>query len=176
MEPTGPPANLGPWLEALLVRELDALERELDLFPDDASVWGVVPGVTNGAGTLALHLCGNLQHYVGAVLGGTGYVRDREREFARRGVPRAELAAEIRRTAAVVRTVLPGVAPDRLAQEYPEAVGGVRLPTGLFLLHVASHFAHHLGQIGYLRRALTGDNRSSGALSLKALQPRTPAA
>lgn len=153
----------------VLVRELESFAREMELFPDDELVWRVVPGVTNSAGTLALHVCGNLQHYVGAVLGGTGYVRDRPREFSQRSGSRAQLAQDLRRTAEVVERVVPGIPADVLAREYPEAVGGVRFATDLFLLHLCVHLAHHLGQAGYLRRMLTGDNVSSGAIAAKAL-------
>lgn len=63
---------LGRNLAILLVRELEAFERELDLFPDDESVWRAAPGISNAAGNLALHVAGNLQYFVGTVLGGRG--------------------------------------------------------------------------------------------------------
>lgn len=157
------------WLRALLSRELTSFCDELSLFPDEERVWATVPGVSNSAGTLALHVCGNLQYYVGTVLGGTGYVRDRPLEFSARGVPRETLVAGLQKTKQVVDAVVPGLTETVLSSEYPEAVGGVRLPTGLFLIHLSSHLAHHLGQAGYLRRVLTGENRSSGALSIGAL-------
>ncbi len=78
----------------LLVRELEALAREVELFPDDESLWKTAPGVTNSAGNLALHACGNLRHFVGAVLGGTGYVRDRPAEFASSGADASLLRPE----------------------------------------------------------------------------------
>jgi len=157
------------WLQTLLSRELTSFCDELSLFPDEERVWAIVPGVSNSAGTLALHVCGNLQHYVGTVLGGTGYVRDRPLEFSARGVPREILTAELRKTMQVIDAVVPGLTQSVLSSEYPEAVGGFRFPTGLFLLHLSGHLAHHLGQAGYLRRVLTGENRSSGALALGAL-------
>jgi len=158
---------LAPLL-SLLVRDLGAFGREIALFPDDETVWRTLPGVANPAGNLALHVCGNLQHYVGAVLGGTGYVRDRELEFSRRSGTRAEIAAEIERTVATLRQVMPTLG-ERLAADYPEAVAGVHPNTGLFLLHLAGHLTFHLGQAGYLRRILTGSAETSGAVSVKAL-------
>ena len=157
------------WIRLLLVRELEAFERELELFPNDELVWATLPGIPNPAGTLALHVSGNLQHFVGHVLGGTSYVRDRDAEFSRRGLPRAALESEIREAIRVVESVVPRLSPESMALEYPESVGGVRFPTGLFLLHLGTHAAHHLGQAGYLRRALTGDSRHAGAISIKAL-------
>ena len=80
--------------------------------------------------------------------------------------------SEIRQTMRVVHETLSTVAPDRLSVEFPEQVGGSRMATGLFLLHLSTHLAHHLGQIGYLRRILTGESVSSGAISINALSPR----
>jgi uncharacterized damage-inducible protein DinB len=156
----------------VLTRELEALAREVELFPDDDVLWKTVPGVTNSAGNLALHACGNLNHFVGAVLGGTGYVRDRPAEFATRTGRRADVARQLRETAAVVTNALARVPESALAAPYPEPHDGVQLSCGLFLLHLCVHLAFHLGQAGYLRRALTGDARTSGAVSLAALADR----
>jgi Protein of unknown function (DUF664) len=153
-------------LVVLLARELDGFKRELELFPDDQSVWRTVPGVTNSAGNLALHVAGGLQYLIGEVLGGTGYVRNRDAEFGRRSGPRSELIAELDRTMAVVREVLPQLSDSTLAADFPQPVLGVTFRTGRFLLHLCAHAAFHLGQAGYLRRALTGNPETSGPLPL----------
>jgi uncharacterized damage-inducible protein DinB len=158
-------------LERALVRDVGALRREIELFPDEATIWKTLPGVPNSAGTLALHIAGNLQHYFGAVLGGSGYRRDREAEFGRREVTRAELLDELDRGAEVVRATLARMDETVLLSTYPEAVGGVTLPTERFLLHLATHLAFHLGQAGYLRRALTGDATTSKAVAIGELVP-----
>lgn len=152
-----------------LVRELEGFVRELEAFPDDASVWAVVPGVTNSAGTLVLHACGNLQHFVGHVLGGSSYVRDREREFTHRDAPRAALVAELRVTADVIARTLTGLPAATLDADYPEPVGGHRVKTAQFLVHLGAHLALHLGQAGYLRRVVTGSPASAGPLPLDAI-------
>ena len=154
----------------LLGREVEAFQREINLFPDDETVWRTPEGVTNSAGNLALHIAGGLQYFVGGVLGGSGYVRNREAEFGHRSGTRAELVAELGAALAAVRTVLPRLPDDVLEREFPEPVMGHRLPANRFLIHLCAHAAYHLGQAGYLRRMLTGDTRSSGALPLKALQ------
>jgi DinB superfamily len=153
----------------LLARELEAFAREVELFPDDESLWKTLPGVTNSAGNLALHVCGNLQHFVGAVLGGTGYVRNRPLEFGARAGRREDVARMLRETIPVVATALGRVPESALAAPYPEPHDGVQLPCGRFLVHLCVHLAFHLGQAGYLRRALTDDPRTSGAISLQAL-------
>jgi uncharacterized damage-inducible protein DinB len=156
-------------IRRLMTRELEAFAREVELFPDDESLWRTVPGVTNSAGNLALHVCGNLKHFVGAVLGDTGYVRARETEFATRSGRREDVARQVREAAEVVSTVLPSLPRGALEAPYPEPHDGIQLRCDRFLLHLCTHLAFHLGQAGYLRRALTGDARTSGAVSLKAL-------
>ena len=153
----------------LLVRELEGFKRELELFPDDESVWRTVPGVTNSAGNLALHVAGGLQHFVGATLGGTSYVRNREAEFGRRSGTRAELMSEINAAIKVVQDVLSRLPAGALDRQFPELLMGRTIRTGLFLHHLCAHAAFHLGQAGYLRRVVTADARTSGALPLDQL-------
>jgi hypothetical protein len=156
-------------LRIVLGRELDALSREVELFPDDESLWKTAPGITNSAGNLVLHVCGNLRDFVGRVLGGLAYQRNRDAEFGRRTGSRQELAGEIRAARQVVDDVLPGVDAARLTELFPEPVGGHRVRTDMFLLHLSAHLAFHLGQVGYVRRMVTGENRSSAPLPLSAL-------
>ena len=152
-----------------MCRDIDAFSREIELFPTDQLPWVTLPGLTNSAGNLALHVAGNLQHFVGAILGGSGYVRNRELEFSRREGTRAEVVAGLAQARAIVDTVLTRLSDDDLTLPYPELLGGRRLVTGDFLLHLSSHLAFHLGQAGYLRRALTGETTTSGAISYAVL-------
>lgn len=162
------------WIRLLLTRELRSFSRELELFHDERLIWTTAPGVSNSVGTLALHVCGNLQYFVGAVLGGTGYVRDRGLEFSTRGVSRSAISAELRETIDVVEATLSALPGRTLSAEYPDVLGGIRMPTGLLLLHLSAHLAHHLGQAGYLRRLLTGENETSGAIAMKELSSTPP--
>jgi len=152
-----------------LVRELEGFKRELALFADDESVWSTLPGVTNSAGNLALHIAGNLQHFIGTVLGGTGYVRNRDLEFGQRSGPRENVYAELEAAISVVRRVLPSLPNERLEQEFPEQLMGMRFRTSTFLVHLCAHAGFHLGQAGYLRRTLAGDSTSSGPIPLQPL-------
>jgi uncharacterized damage-inducible protein DinB len=160
----------------ILTRELRALARELEAYPDDGAVWRSFPGVLNCAGTLALHLTGNIQHYVGAVLGGTEYRRDRTAEFARRDVPRRELAEEIERAIAAVRHALPQLTDEALHDDYPQAVADRTVATDEFLLHLVSHLSWHLGQVDYHRRMVTGRPGKIGAVAVGELASARPAA
>jgi hypothetical protein len=159
-------------VKRLLIRELDALRRELQAYEREEDLWACPPGIENSAGTLALHAAGNLQHFLGATLAGTGYVRDREREFAGRGIPRAELTQDIERAKDSVRDTLDALPAERLDEPYPLEVAGVRPRTGVFLLHLAAHLAYHVGQVDYHRRLVTGTGTTVGAQALAELMDR----
>jgi uncharacterized damage-inducible protein DinB len=151
-------------VSTLLLRELRAFQQEILLFPDDDSLWKTLPGITNSAGNLALHVAGNLRQFVGAAIGRIPYVRNREEEFGRKTGTRSDIAGALEAAAAAVDKSLAGGA---LEDEFPERPGGYRVRTDVFLMHLCAHTAYHLGQAGYLRRALTGDSQTGGALLLK---------
>ncbi|NML39349.1 DinB family protein [Chitinophaga sp. G-6-1-13] len=135
----------------LFERDLSRLEDEIAAYDTEEAIWRVQEGIKNSAGNLCLHLCGNLQHFIGAVLGQSGYVRNREREFADKNVPRQELLALVGVTRRVVLTVIVGLTPETLAKTYPERVLG-EMTTNHFLVHLYGHLNYHLGQINYHRR------------------------
>ena len=153
----------------LFRRDLRCLIREVELFPDDATLWRTLPGIGNSAGNLALHVAGNLRHFVGTVLGDTGYLRQREGEFTQRKGTRAEVVAILEAVEPDLVLGLANLTEAALAEPYPLMVMGHQPPTGRFLLHLGTHLAFHLGQAGYLRRALTGDPASAGGMGIAEL-------
>ena len=82
-----------------LIGELEQLRdavRQMAEPLTDRELWAkpVEPG--NSIGHLILHLTGNLNHFVGGQLGGTGYVREREREFTETQPPeKSDLLANL---------------------------------------------------------------------------------
>ena len=136
----------------LVAREMDRLAREIEAYDDEAELWVVRGGQKNAAGTLALHVCGLLLHFIGAGLGDTGYVRDRDAEFSER-VSRAALLDRIERCKHVVTDVLDRLDSQALEAEYPgeppARLKGTR--TGPFLIHLVWHVGWHLGHIYYHR-------------------------
>lgn len=145
----------GSHLARILSRDLERLAEEVRAYPDEEALWRAAPGITNPGGTLALHLAGNLLHYVGGLLGGSGYERDRDAEFSRRDVPREEILALVDEARRTVGSVVPGLAEDRMRAPFPEPperMAGIE--TGAFLLHLVSHTGYHLGQVNYHRRLL----------------------
>lgn len=153
-------------------RELATVRDQLLAYPDTASIWAMPPGVPNSSGTLALHIAGNLRWFIGAQLGGSGYKRDRDAEFSLRNVDRDELVRHVEAAADEVTRGLATLEDARLDEPFPLEVGGVRLPTGRFVGHLAVHLAYHLGQMDYHRRIVTGVNKSLGALAPSALADR----
>jgi hypothetical protein len=153
----------------MLKRELECFRSEVEMFPDDASLWKVVPGITNSAGTLAVHVAGNLRHMVGAVLGGSGYVRDRNAEFSRRGLTRKEVMAELKRAEEEIEPAIRMLNDAALAAPFPGDMHGMTMPTRRFLIALEVHAAFHLGQAGYIRRVVTGDATSSHPIETEPL-------
>ena len=144
-------------LTMLFDRELTQLEKEINLYPNEESVWALRGDIKNSGGTLCLHLCGNLQHFLGAVLNKNGYLRNREHEFAARNIARHQLLDEILKTKETVKHTLQELDSEVLESEYPVQVWGYPVTTIFFLIHLAGHLNYHLGQVNYHRRILSGD-------------------
>ena len=141
-------------LKALYRRDLARVGDEIELYQEESLLWRLAPGTSNRPGNLCLHIEGNLKHFIGAVLGSTGYVRQRDREFSDRDVPREALIRGIEETAAMIDRVLDTLGPENLAAEYPIAVFGEAMSTEYFLVHLSTHVNYHFGQINYHRRML----------------------
>ena len=138
----------------LFDRDLQRLEEEINLYPSEEAIWRLDGEIKNTAGNLCLHLCGNLQHYIGANLGHTSYVRNRDNEFAAKGISKADLIAEVQKTRQTVWGTLENLKPSVLEAEYPEKVYDYPMTTAYFLIHLTAHLNYHLGQVNYHRRIL----------------------
>lgn len=154
----GPVSELAEEIAAVLGRDLRRLEEEVRAYPDEDSLWRTVPGTEDPGGALANHVAGTLLHYVGAVLGDSGYVRDRRAEFESRDLPRNQLLARIDRARAVVEEVLSELDGADLARSFPETSPDASpVDTAAFLIRLTSHVAYHLGQVNYHRRHVADD-------------------
>jgi uncharacterized damage-inducible protein DinB len=139
-------------LAQIYERDIKQLRSEIELYPSDQSLWEPHAGVSNSGGNLCLHLLGNLQHFFGAVLGSSGYKRDRDSEFSNKNISRQKMIDEIDQTMSIVGKTLAGLSDEDLAKEYPVQVFGRPDSTEWMIVHLLAHFNYHLGQINYHRR------------------------
>jgi uncharacterized damage-inducible protein DinB len=163
------PTSMRVALKTVMLRELRALDREIAAYPDDASVWTTPAGAPNSAGNLAMHLAGNLRHFIGATLGGTDYKRDRDAEFSTRGLSREELRAIINDAIDELTRAFDSMTDEQLDGEYPLPIQDRKFRTSDYLVHLAVHLSYHLGQIDYHRRLSTPRGESVDTVSPKEL-------
>lgn len=131
---------------------IDQLIRELEAFPSDESIWLVPPGINNSPGNIGLHIAGNLQHFVGSILGKTGYVRHRDEEFTTKGLSKAAVIDQLKTAKVVVNNVLSKLSNEDRLKPYPELFKGKELCIDDALSHLLAHLAYHTGQVNYMRR------------------------
>jgi uncharacterized damage-inducible protein DinB len=141
-------------LNAIFKRELLKLKTEIESYNHESNLWRIEKSIANSGGNLCLHLIGNLNTYIGATLGQTGYVRNRDAEFSLKNIPREELIKKIEATIEVIDKVLPSINREQLEKEYPMIVLKEPTSTEFFLVHLATHLTYHLGQINYHRRLI----------------------
>ena len=141
-------------LKKLFNRDLEKLKTEISSYNDEKKLWKISGEIKNSAGNLCMHLCGNLQHFIGNLLGNSGYVRNREAEFSTKDIPKEKLMDEINITAKVVEKTISELKEDKFNEIYPVNVFGYEMTTEFFLVHLATHLNYHLGQINYHRRLL----------------------
>jgi hypothetical protein len=153
----------------LIVRDVDGLTRQIEAYDDESMLWHAPEGLSNPPGNLALHIEGNLRSFIGHVLGGIQYERDRDAEFGRTDVPRIELVAGLQTAANTVDRTLADFDDARLAEPFPMQFGEVTLNTGRFLTHLCTHLAYHLGQVDAHRRIVTGQGALKGIQGFRPL-------
>jgi len=148
-------ADFAALVTSALAADLEKLRDQLRELADpltDEQLWQrpLEPG--NSVGHLILHLTGNLNHFVGAHLAGSGYVRDRDREFTDANPPsRTDLFAALDAAVALFRCTATGLTAQQLTAPHPEARFGTVLQALIALL---THFAMHRGQVSYIVRLL----------------------
>jgi len=147
--------NLERDTTAALSSELEKLRddiRELVAPLTEEQFWTRPTEPGNTPANLCLHLAGNLNHFVGAQLGGTEYKRDREREFTEsERIPKAQVLSRLDEAVATFRRVVEGLDAARLRSAHPDKRFGTVLEA---LFHLVAHFALHRGQMSYVVRLI----------------------
>ncbi len=140
-------------LSQLFARDLSTVKEEITAYSTEDALWVIADGISNSAGNLSLHISGNLQHFLGAVLGDSEYKRDRDFEFSGK-VTRQELLDDLEAAEKSVTETLATLSEEDLNKDFPMEIRGNTWKTEFFLLHLYSHLSYHLGQINYHRRLL----------------------
>ena len=143
-------------LALLFERDILKLKTEVRSYRNEKKLWETAPGISNSGGNLCLHLLGNLQHYIGGILGSSDYVRNRPEEFSQKHIPVIELVKMLDQVSVLIPQTIRAIPAEVLAKEYPEKVFDHSMTTEYFLLHLLAHLNYHLGQINYHRRLLDG--------------------
>ncbi|SUX47241.1 DinB family protein [Chryseobacterium indoltheticum] len=141
-------------VKSLFTRDLNQLKKEIESYQNEEAIWKIDKDILNSAGNLSLHLVGNINHFIGAILGNSGYVRNRELEFSLKNIPKTELILQIEKTIEVVHSSLDQLSEEDMNKEYPIQALGYPMTTEYFLIHLFGHLNYHLGQINYHRRLL----------------------
>jgi Protein of unknown function (DUF1572) len=141
-------------LKTVFLRDLEKVKKEIEQYQQEQNIWKTAEGISNSGGNLCLHLVGNLNTYIGAELGKSGYIRHRDLEFSLKDIPRRELLIKIDGTLEVVGSTFDQLTDQQLAEDYPAPVLEGNVTTEFFLVHLAMHLSYHLGQINYHRRLL----------------------
>ncbi len=141
-------------LKSLYIRDLNKLKAEIEAYQNEEILWKTDKNISNSAGNLCLHLVGNLNTYIGAQLGNSGYVRQRDLEFSLKDIPRPELIQQIEKTIDVILYSLDKIIEEDLKKDYPTEPLGYTMTTEYFLIHLFGHLSYHVGQINYHRRLL----------------------
>jgi uncharacterized damage-inducible protein DinB len=138
----------------LFQRDIQRLHEEIELYENEFKIWEILDGTSNSGGNLVLHLVGNLNNYIGKILGNTGYERNREAEFSDKNISKQKLLKSIEEVNQVVTKVLENLNDEQMKAIYPENVLGYAMTTEYFLIHLHGHLTYHTGQINYHRRAV----------------------
>ena len=91
----------------LYERDLNRLKDEISSYTEESELWKINKEIKNSGGNLALHLVGNLNHFIGATLGNTGYIRQREREFNDKNVSKQDIIDQINSVKKILLEILP---------------------------------------------------------------------
>ena len=141
-------------LRKLFIRDLGKLEKEINAYRHESSLWLLDKEILNSAGNLCKHLTGNLKHFIGHILGESDYIRDRAAEFSTPHLSKAALSLEIASTKEAINLAFDKLDDAKIQLKYPIEVFGYEMTVQYFLFHLLSHLNYHLGQINYHRRLL----------------------
>src|SRR5436853_30529 len=123
----------------LYIRELDNLHKEISAYNDEDRIWAIAGEVKNSAGNLCVHLLGNVNHFIGAIIGKNGYVRKREEEFTVKNISKEKLLNDITTAKLMVENVLNTTDTSEMQKDFPAELFG-KHTTEYMLAYFLGHF------------------------------------
>jgi uncharacterized damage-inducible protein DinB len=130
--------------------KLAGVVRELAAPLSEEQFWTKPFAFGNSFGHLVLHLTGNLNYYIGAQIAGTGYVRDRPREFVEASRPsKGEVLKKFDEAVEMVVRTIRSQTAEEWSAAY-SATGAEAQERFEIVLQCATHLHHHIGQMMYL--------------------------
>ena len=143
------------YISALFERDLNRLIKELEAYNEETTLWKLEPGISNSAGNLTLHLIGNLNHFIGTGILHSGYVRERDKEFSDKNVPREKLISDVRDVIVMIKNAMNNFSVEDLEKDFPIEINNTTTSAHHTITHLYGHLNYHLGQINYHRRLLS---------------------
>ncbi|MGA8503709.1 MAG: DinB family protein [Candidatus Sulfotelmatobacter sp.] len=124
--------------------------RELAAPLTNAQFWQKHFPFGNSFGHLVLHLTGNLNYYIGTQIAGTGYVRDRPREFNDPNPPsKDEALSRFDDAVGMVLKTISAQSPEDWSAEYSGVGADAKNRLDIAVI-CAAHMQHHIGQMIYV--------------------------
>jgi len=140
-------------LQQLYSFEIENLTKEISLYSNNENLWIIDKNISNSGGNLALHIIGNLNHFIGATLLQTNYVRNREAEFGDKNISKDVLLEQLKNAQEIVNQAFDKMTEEDLLKTYPYDFMGSN-NSAFYLTRFLCHLSYHLGQINYHRRLL----------------------
>jgi uncharacterized damage-inducible protein DinB len=142
--------NISPLYE----KDINKLIKEISLYENEEDIWKLEGAILNTAGNLALHLTGSLNYFIGNILGQTGYVRERDKEFSLKDIPQEKLLEELQKMKEIVVNTLSQLTEEDLQKDFPLEINSQTMSTADTLVFFLAHLNYHLGQVNYHRRII----------------------
>ncbi len=141
-------------ISELYERDIRKLIEEINSFKANENIWKTLGSVRNSSGNLTLHIIGGLNFLIGATLAQKGYVRNRDQEFADKGVEKKIILEQLEQLIIMINKTVNQLTPEQMISPYPGFFDKAGATNSYVLTQLLLHLNYHLGQVNYLRRVL----------------------
>jgi hypothetical protein len=136
-----------------IARYADRIIELIESLPED-QLWSKGCGIPNSIGTLARHLTGNLNHYLGAGILKNGYVRERDQEFTETDLSKEKVISDLRDAVNVAKEAVGAIDEAQIDEPYRSPCDQEYESLAYHIVRLATHLALHVGQADYAKNCL----------------------